>query len=596
MMTRGGKAEWQWATAIMGVAVTLRLAFVTAFPTRPVSDFRAIVDLAIALRDGGPTAGGSFLYFHNIGTSALLALIGKLVPADPGALARVATALATSGVALLPYFVWRGVVGRPGRIVAALLLAIWPGQVVFSGVAAQDNWALLPVVALACLAVRTLLRPTECHPLWAAALFALGVAIRQELLFVLPPLALASVGWRAGWQRRLGTFAAATALLLVGLAGHRALATGRFALWTEHKGLAVLGSYMPDVGAGYWRAPYAFLAYADPALLDDPARIEQETGRLAGGELRRRPGFHLLRMLSGVIGCWTSPDGFNLYWSLGDPDALPDGRRPAAAAFRAAARWPLTLWNVLMHAAFVAALVTAVRRRHGAIAAIVLTMVLKVAIHALIVTQPRFFVPVVALELLVIGLAVDAWVRRDTLHRASLALVAGALAVVPLFVVSHLLEHRLLGLDEREPQRSYRFPLHAGPTRLDCRVERGRLWSLDPHEATLKLTRSDPAPGDIASAVCALAPGAAPAALALRIHDPWQPGEHSGHILQRVTVDGRTLWTHEIGASPGVGWSEVPLGAIGPESRIVVEVVATRPVPGRPRGFAGVTGFQLTLR
>ena len=51
-----------------------------------------------------------------------------------------------------------------GAFWRALLLALWPGQIFFSGVVAQENWDLLPVVALACSGRALPARPVGPRP------------------------------------------------------------------------------------------------------------------------------------------------------------------------------------------------------------------------------------------------------------------------------------------------------------------------------------------------------------------------------------------------------------------------------------------------
>ena len=134
---QGGDArrEWLGLALLLAAGLLPRLAFVTAFPTRPVSDFRGLVDFGLALRDHRAIAGGFYYWdFLNPGLPLTLSLILRLFPAWPDSAARLATAIATGLMPLLPYRLWRGVQPRWVRLLAGGMLALWPGQIGFSGV------------------------------------------------------------------------------------------------------------------------------------------------------------------------------------------------------------------------------------------------------------------------------------------------------------------------------------------------------------------------------------------------------------------------------------------------------------------------------
>lgn len=227
--------------AILGVG--LRLAFCAAFPSDPVSDFRGLVLFGVRLRDEGLAVPGWHWIQFNSGLPLIFSALFRVFPYGVGAVARVATATATGLAGLLPFLIWRRILAFRWRFLAGLLLALWPGQVFFSGVAAQENWALLPTVALACLAVARLRDPADTgHPIAAGLLLCAAAAIRREMLGVMlaPSLAAAGVpGARRGRGARLSRFAVAAAIPLLLLAAERRAATARFAITTEHGRLMV---------------------------------------------------------------------------------------------------------------------------------------------------------------------------------------------------------------------------------------------------------------------------------------------------------------------------------------------------------------------
>ena len=133
--------------------------------------------------------------------------------------------------ALLPFLIWRHVLSYHWRVVAGGLLALWPGQVFVSGVVLQDNWVLIPTIALACLAVRRLRDPAaRGRPLTSALLYGAGLGIRQEMAIVLIPLALVAGTSPAGSgsrRRDLARFGIPVVVILLALAAQRRLATGK---------------------------------------------------------------------------------------------------------------------------------------------------------------------------------------------------------------------------------------------------------------------------------------------------------------------------------------------------------------------------------
>src|SRR6185295_13421760 len=151
---------------ILGVG--LRLAFISRFPTIPFSDFNALVAFGQYLRYQGLISNGWFWEYFNPGLPLILSGLFRIFPCiDPGSVARLATAFACGLLPVLPFLIWRGVLPFWVRLLAGASLALWPGQILFSGVVAQDNWVLPPAIALAALAVRSLVSNKPSRPLTA---------------------------------------------------------------------------------------------------------------------------------------------------------------------------------------------------------------------------------------------------------------------------------------------------------------------------------------------------------------------------------------------------------------------------------------------
>ena len=573
-----------------------RLALVTAFPTRPVSDFRGLLGLALAVRDTSWTLPDNRWEFFSPGLPILLSIALRLFPGSPETVARLSTAVVCGLVPLLPFALWRGALPLWARTLAGGLLAIWPGQVLFSGVIAQDNWVLIPALALGALAARSLVVRDGGHPLAAGLLYGLGVAVRQEMLVALFPLLLAAggLGDAAGRRpRRLALLATATLLPLLALAAHRSLATGRFALSSRHGGLAMLGSYVPGASGDYWADPVPFVAAVEPALLADRHKMEEAGFRLAAAEALRRPGFHTLRILAWIAHLSIQGEHANLYWSLTSPEVLPPALQERAGALATGTRRGLAVEMAILQALFLASLALGIVRRNRAILAIAAAVLFKIALHAVVVAQGRYLLAATALEILAIALGAWEASRSRSFRLPAAALAIGMAGAVLLTWAAPRLDAAVQHRDT-DFQRLYRFSIGGPEGSLDCVIARGRLTGLIGGVATLEPLHRDPAPGEIAAADCALVSSAA-TPWTLRLHDGYAPGGLPGRMLQRVRVDGREALSHDLGDPPGEGWLEVLLGSPAPGARkpVRIEILAVQPDPGAAWGRAASTQFQL---
>ena len=434
------RSEFVFFVVIILLGVLPRLGFIILFPTQPISDFRGLVDFAVALSDSVFARGAWRWEFFNAGLPTILSGIMRISPASPETTARWATAILTGLVPILPYAIWHGVLSFRARILAGLFLALWPGQIFFSGVIAQDNWVIIPTVALSSLAVRSLVAHDGGHPCWSAVLFALGTFIRQEMFVVLIPVAFVSAGLGTGdkhLSRHLICWVIGVVLLLVLIAGQRAVATKQFTLITEHSGKSVLGAYVPGAGLDYWTDPSPYIASVDPSLLKDKERLRKESYRLALKEALRRPEFHLIRIVSAVLNCFGHPDASNLYWSLSASNVLPLDYKQRVGLVMRRILPSLNICTVIMHTLFVASCFSGLIRRKWSILVIASAVFLKMFIHAMIVAQPRYFMPAIALELLAIALWIDDVLNSREIAQ-SVAITLGAVIVAFLLAILSL--------------------------------------------------------------------------------------------------------------------------------------------------------------
>ena len=576
-----------------------RLLLVSRFPTIPISDFRNLVSFGVALRDYG--LFGNYWFWEYLSPGLPLILCGLFhvfAGADPAAVARLATAVVCGLAPIVPLVLWRGVFPLWVRFLAGAALALWPGQILFSGVVAQDNWILLPAVALASLAVAPL--RSRLGMVATALVYAAAAAVRQEMLIVLIPLFLAAAGWR-----RVAAAACIAAVPLAAIAAYRYGVTGRFALTSVHSGSAILSSYIPGAAANAYADPYPFTASVRPDLLRDRQGFFAEAGHLALREALRRPAFHAVRIVSWLCTFAVSGEASTLYWSLGSPEVLPGNLRARGAALAEIAGKPLRFELAAIQALFLASILIAIPRRNIAILMLALAVLLKYLLHGLTATQGRYFLVATALELLAITLAVYEVRRGAAMVRpllAGMAFAAALLVIAPRLAA--FVESR-----DTDQQRTYRFvvePKEPG-AELACTVDHGLLVFLERDRplyssprgrvlgATLRTFDRDPAPGQAATASCELTGTGAPRPLVLEVLDPYAPGGFPDRLVQRVELDGVEVFSHDIAKDPGSGWAHIPLGNVGEGTRrkVVIEVKAIRPDAGPGWGDAARTTFRL---
>jgi hypothetical protein len=427
---------------LLALGLAPRLAFVARFPTIPISDFLAMVLFGLYLRDHG-LISNYWYWMFNPGVPLILCGLFQVFPsAEPASVARLATATACGLLPILPFLIWRGVLPFWLRLLAGAALALWPGQITFSGVVAPDNWVLLPTVALGALAVKAFLsgKPTRLPA--AGLLFGAAALLRQEIPVALFPLFLLATGasFRMRWRRVL-TISLAGILPLSAVAAYRYAATGRFALSQESAGLTILGSYIPGAADnGGWIDPTAYIASVRPDLLRDPKAMYAQSKQLALQEALRRPGFHAVRMLSTVLREATEGEVRTLFWSLGS-EVMPEALRGRANAFARHIFLPLEVELGVIQALFLAALIIGIRGRNRAIVMLTAAVLLKYGVHAVTAAhQGRYFLPATALEILGIFVAVHEFRARPDWRWLAGALSAGLVFACGLMVLAPRLD------------------------------------------------------------------------------------------------------------------------------------------------------------
>lgn len=595
--------EWLLGLLLLVLGVGARILFAYLFPTRPVSDFRGIIDFALDLRDKSLFVPGYYWDVFNLGPPFALSLVLRVFRGDPEAVARYTTAVWCGLMPLFPFLFWRRVLPLWVRVTGAVLLALWPGQVFFSGVVAQDNWTLVPSVALACLAVKALLDPERRSPalaMSAGLVYALAVTMRQEMLFVLVPTLVAAAGFtsRQGWRpRNVAACGLAIGLPFLALALQREKATGHFALSSGHAGFTLLGTVVPGATDIGWVDPVSFIASVEPDLARDRHRMFAEAKRLAWDEVLRRPGFQVLRAVTQAIRYPFRGETEILYWSVFAPEVLPPSHAARGVALFLWAGRSLKVELIGIYGLFLAALGLGLARRNWAILVLSMSVFLKIGLHAVLVSAGRFFLPATGIALMVGTLGLWEISRSPGWRRGWKILALGGAAALGLFLLSRPLYSRVRQLDSVEEQRTYRFLLTSWehPGELRCQVRRGRLTALGDGAAVLETLRVDPLSGDKAVAECTLTQIGPPVPLKIEVMDGYAGGGFPGRMIQRVTVEGEKTVSHDVAAVPWTGWWASPAVELGggASRKITVEVEALAPDGGMGWGPAAGTRFRL---
>lgn len=511
-MTSTRRREVFGAAALVALGVGARLGFGAAFPTEPISDFRGLVMFGLGLRDEGLAVPGYYWVQWNQGLPLLLAGLFRVFPHHVAAVARTATELVTGLVPLLPYAPWRAVLSWRTRLLTGLLLALWPGLVFYSGVAAQENWVLPPAVALAALAVRRLRDPaSRGYPVAAGLLFALAAAIRQEMLLVLAPAAIVAAGLpgsASGRPVRMLRLAAAAAVPLLALAAERRAATGRFAVTTSHGGITLLGTLAPGSATLGWTDPKLFVAAVEPDLLLHPEELRRSAGRLALGEFWRRRRYHLFRSSAAAVRLAVDSDEQNLFWSLEGPGVLDSSRAAAGASLARFAR-PWLRWELgLLSGLFLAAAGFGLVRRDAAVLVLASAALLKLLVHLVFSPIGRLMVPAIPLAILTVSVAAEDLASASGGQRRRFGAIGLASAVL-LVGAEPSLVRLAIAKDEAPPRvRSFRLLVAGGGGAVvDCAVEAGRVTGITGDRASLG--------GDPGRVTCRLPSGLPEGALGL---------------------------------------------------------------------------------
>lgn len=597
------KDKWSAGPEVISIAVVLAATLLVHLwmpvrhPTPLYSDFLSIVTFASDIAKSGPFAPGWYWTLFSAGTPTLLSIPLALSGAEDATVARLATGFVIASLPMVPMFMLRGVCPLWTRCAVAVILVFLPANIAFSGVVAQDNWVQLPALALACLAVRNAYGQGSGYPVSSAVLWCLSLYIRQEMLLALLPLALLAAWPLRGSPRArpIATFTAVALVLMLGIAGQRQAASGKFSLTSQHGGASMLGSYIP--GAGFGWIPYDdYVARRAPELLGNADALRSRAGSLALDEIRERPWFHLVRRAGAVVDTATGHDGSLQYWAFGAGGAKGPERSTdeTAAVARLGAFFtrPIVLSAVLLHALFLAAVYIGLKTRDRALIAIALAVLLKIGIHFVFAVQARFFLVVLVLEVLAIGTAALRVYRlRSLLKGAAVVAAIGLMSLAVAVTGLGRLGHWVAEQDQIRQQALLReYRARAGLVLADCHLAGGRVLASGPSGFAFAVEHADPEPGEFAELRCRLSPIGKGGGVALEVEDGYAPGGLQDRMFQIVEVEGAVVRRHDIAAEAWSGWWRRNVSvAAGSSLEVRVRVEALRPDKGPAWGDAART-------
>jgi 4-amino-4-deoxy-L-arabinose transferase-like glycosyltransferase len=373
----------------------LRLAWVGAIPPIQLSDFQQYLDSARELLAGngyhGTAFGHKVIAYRAPGQSFLLfgaiAIFGDHVWTI--SLLNVALYVATAVILYKTILL----VSTPARAVAAnAMLAVWPSNVMMTGLANSESTSLVLWSALLLLVVRYMTSDTR-WPSWIGAGIALGAGILVRPSKMMAALFLWIIGLASDMRRR-----ASLALLLTMLAAALVVAP-----WS-YRNYQVLGQVVlvsTNGGDNFYRAnnPLATGGFMDAGerdltyLLPDEVTWNDASMQAGLEWIAANPlDFMTLGLKKLLISLGS--DNTGAYWSLLRAHGI-DGSFYDAAVFLSDAWW-FVLWALVAY--------TVWRERSFLVSSTTGQLLTSFAgyffvIHAVYESQPRYHMPAVGVLL-----------------------------------------------------------------------------------------------------------------------------------------------------------------------------------------------------
>jgi hypothetical protein len=453
------RATWIWFAALVALATGVRLAWVLAVPTVPVSDFAMYRESANYLSEFGQLDPG-FIYMP--GFVALLAWVKDL---GGDLLAQKLLGVAFGGLGAAGLFAlvrglldqegqraddgarWRRLCPCPHAALATCLYAFWPAGVAMSSVVGTD----MPAAALLVAALGLLVTLAPRRPWHAAVTFGLAMGLAAWVRAVALPLTALAAGY---WLARRERLARAVALTAVGMVttlivllpwGIRHVRqSGELYFTDDHGGITALIGANPNSEGTYTRAlNRLFHDVTGRSVLDEPHRqTDRAAYAIAREWMRFEPAYALgLAVMKGDR--LFDPEHRLLYWPIFRPGVLVG--RPALFFTRHhdAIVSFVDGYGLAIVALTLAGIVVAIARRRFALLTLLPFQLALVATYTLFFAEPRYRLPIELLAFPFVTLALAAAPalvtilrRRDRPETARALLTLGAaLALIVTWLV-----------------------------------------------------------------------------------------------------------------------------------------------------------------
>jgi hypothetical protein len=463
------RATWIWFAALVALATGVRLAWVLAVPTVPVSDFAMYRESANYLSEFGHLDPG-FIYMP--GFVVLLAwvkdlggdlLAQKLLGVGFGGLGAAGLFALVRGLVDLPRSLeggagppaihpgergWRRLCPCPHAALATLLYAFWPAGVAMTSVVGTD----MPAAALLVSALGLLVTLAPRRPWRAAVAFGVAMGLAAWVRAVALPLTvLAAFYWlarRERWRRvaALTAVGAATTLVVLLPWGVRHVRqSGQLYFTDDHGGITALIGANPNSEGTYTRAlNQLFQDVTGRSVLDEPHReTDRAAYAIAREWMRFEPAYALgLAVMKGER--LFDPEHRLLYWPIFRPGVLVGRPAQFFARHHDAIVAFADGYGLALVALALVGMVVAIARRRLALLTLLPFQLALVATYTLFFAEPRYRLPIelLAFPFVTVALAgapalVGVLRRRERAEVTRALLTLGAaLAVVGLWQVA----------------------------------------------------------------------------------------------------------------------------------------------------------------
>jgi len=403
-------------------ATAVRLAWVLAVPTVPVSDFAMYRESANYLSEFGhldhgfiympgfvallaaiKNLGGDLLsqkllgvFFGGLGAAALFVLTWALLDRDPDV-----PEAASGGRRICPC---------PHAAGATAIYALWPAGVAMSSVVGTD----VPAAALIVAALALLAALAPARPLAAALAFGATMGIAAWVRAVALPLSALSAGYWLARRVRFGrvlvyTGAGLAAALLVLLPwGIRHVRqSGAFYFTDDHGGITALIGANPNSEGTYTRALNGlFKDVTGRGVLDEPHHATDQAAYAIVREWTRFEPRYTLGLVTLKADRLFDPEERLLYWPIFRSGVLV-GRRAAwfSAHHESIAALADAFGSAVAALALAGIAIALVRRRWGLLALLPFQLALA-ATYTLFFAEPRYRLPIEMLAFPFVAVAV----------------------------------------------------------------------------------------------------------------------------------------------------------------------------------------------